>query len=159
MAPEQHETTPAAAPEDAIATSKRSFERALRWQQWLTAVWFYFGTVVEPNRNLPVLAVIFALAALTIACGHAVKRADKARLPVLYQLYALLATILCCSLLFGVGGPSIKAVAQHDGRHLNDRAIFGTFLSMVYTGVSVRASTCAQRYGEAVSPLKAGKAE
>mmetsp|Transcript_21640 Transcript_21640/g.69688 ORF Transcript_21640/g.69688 Transcript_21640/m.69688 type:complete len:153 (-) Transcript_21640:1501-1959(-) len=142
-----------------IAAARRKFERIFKWQVGLTAVWMVYAVVVEHSQNVLRLGLVMVLAAATLVVGSEVPKASKDRLSLLYQIYGLLCTVVCFAIFLVVGAPSIRHVTEQGLDHVSDRALAGTLLSTAYVCVSVRATTLAQAYGEAVAPLKPTKGD
>mmetsp|Transcript_3475 Transcript_3475/g.4867 ORF Transcript_3475/g.4867 Transcript_3475/m.4867 type:complete len:149 (+) Transcript_3475:103-549(+) len=138
-----------------IENAKRSFEKVFLVQIILTSVWMIYSVVIDPPTNTLVHVAVMANGVAAIVCGYYVTRVTKDKLSILYQLFALLCTTLCFTLLYVVGVPAAKQ--PNEGKvpsWQSNRAILGTTVALVFVLVAVRATKLAQNYGEAVIPLK-----
>mmetsp|Transcript_1259 Transcript_1259/g.3778 ORF Transcript_1259/g.3778 Transcript_1259/m.3778 type:complete len:148 (-) Transcript_1259:78-521(-) len=139
-----------------VEEAKTSFIKWWKIQSGTALLCTGFLVVEKPvPMGLIYELLVGALGVLTGMCGYKMLDCKKNELVVFYQLYALLCTSLCISLLYVVMMPAFKAFA-HRAEHsmVADHYVMATFVSMMYGCISAKATTCANTYGEAAVPLK-----
>ncbi|KAJ1461536.1 hypothetical protein M885DRAFT_611808 [Pelagophyceae sp. CCMP2097] len=143
---------------EALVSEKGAlFEKWMRIQTGMAVVFVLF--LVLEHSNLFVIGGTISCAAATGLTGYYVTRCGRKSVTVMYQLYALLCTVLCFFITYFVAMPAFKAfVERPEGRRLADHHVAATAVSMIYACVTVKATTCVNEYGEAAVPLKDKKA-
>lgn len=140
-------------PEANICANLAQVKACLRWQALLVCIWsqmYIFLVFVERPRNRMLIIATWIIAALTLWCGRWVTRSGSRRLPILSSTFALLCTMLCCAVLGVASIPSL----EKEGSQITPHSFLGTVLSGALACVSVRATTCIQRYCDAHEPLR-----